>query len=408
VGLPLGSSLAPSPPELDAFARLAADVNALWVSEHLSFNRFPEDGGPVEAGFLLPPNQTEDSVRVAAHRIRAMQAVLSAPLAFETGVNYLRPRTGELSDGDFFRWVAEEADCGILLDLHNVWCNAKNGRQSLSEFLSRLPLDRIWELHLAGGDSFRGYRVDAHSDLVPGEVMDLARELVPTLPNLRAVVFEIIPDYIPHKNIPLGALVDQLGEIRELWRCRPPRRPDRIPAPAPLATTDPPVAASASWESTLGEAVISPAGPDFGGVDPTEDPGIDVYRELIGRVRLGMLADTLRYAVRLLTLTLGEDEVVRLARDFWREVPPAATPIEESRRFAAFLAADPPAVPHLAGVLAAELAAQDVVQGSPPRSIPFRTDPVELFRRLGRGEPPSSEMMGAYELTVAFEPPDPA
>jgi len=53
------------------------------------------------------------------------------PIAIETAVNYLRPRADELGDGEFVAAVAERADCGILLDLHNIYCNALNGRQSV-------------------------------------------------------------------------------------------------------------------------------------------------------------------------------------------------------------------------------------------------------------------------------------
>ena len=50
--------------------------------------------------------------------------------------------------------MADAADCGILLDLHNVLCNARNGRQSVAAFCYTLPLKRVWELHLAGGEGF--------------------------------------------------------------------------------------------------------------------------------------------------------------------------------------------------------------------------------------------------------------
>ena len=68
------------------------------------------------------------SVAVAA--IRRLRADLGVPLAFETGVNYLASRPDEMEDGEFVAAVAERADCGILLDLHNIYTNAVNGRQS--------------------------------------------------------------------------------------------------------------------------------------------------------------------------------------------------------------------------------------------------------------------------------------
>ena len=81
--------------------------------------------------------------------------------------DYLRPRPGELGDGEFFAAVAEQADCGILLDLHNLWCNERDGRQPVRDVLAELRLERVWEVHLAGGEELVGYLLDAHSPL-PG------------------------------------------------------------------------------------------------------------------------------------------------------------------------------------------------------------------------------------------------
>lgn len=61
------------------------------------------------------------------------------------------------------RRVVESADCGLLLDLHDLFANALNGRQSLDEFLDLAPLDRVWEVHLAGGMEVDGFWLDAHS-----------------------------------------------------------------------------------------------------------------------------------------------------------------------------------------------------------------------------------------------------
>jgi len=56
----------------------------------------------------------------------------------------------------FLRQVVERADCEILLDLHNAWTNDRNGRQAISDFLMDIPLERVRELHLAGGVAEQG------------------------------------------------------------------------------------------------------------------------------------------------------------------------------------------------------------------------------------------------------------
>jgi len=216
VGFPVGGTAAPEEAQLDLFVDVIRRLGAPWASEHLAFNRTEE----LNAGFLLPPLQTEAGVTNAVSAIRALESRLPVPFAFETGVNYLRPRPGEMSDGAFAAAIAEEADCGILLDLHNLWANERNGRQRVVDFLAELPLERVWEVHVAGGFEYEGYWLDAHSGPMPEGLVALAREVVPRLPNLHAIIFEILPPFLSR----LGAdgFRAQLEELRRLWERRQP------------------------------------------------------------------------------------------------------------------------------------------------------------------------------------------
>ena len=91
-----------------------------------------------------------------------LPASSSLPFLIETGVNYLQPRPGELSDGAYIASVADSSDCAILLDLHNLLANERNGREPVSDVLSDLPLERVLEVHITGGFEFDGYYLDAH------------------------------------------------------------------------------------------------------------------------------------------------------------------------------------------------------------------------------------------------------
>lgn len=184
VGHPVGGTVRDPIAHLPLLRHVVDRLDPVWISEHLSFNRVQHAGDVAHAGFLLPPPQSAPSVRVAAQNIHDFRCALDRPVAFETGVNYLRPRDGEMADGDFFAAVAEASDSGIVLDLHNLWCNERNGRQSVAEALARIPLDRVWEIHLAGGMEMSGYWLDAHSGAVPPEVMEIAAGLIPRRPTL--------------------------------------------------------------------------------------------------------------------------------------------------------------------------------------------------------------------------------
>jgi uncharacterized protein (UPF0276 family) len=192
VGFPVGGT---TPPEVDgvrASAESARELDAVHWSEHLSFNRAGDD----HAGYLLPPVPSTDVVDATVSHIRTYQQLFDRPFLVETPASYLRPTPGDLTDAGFVAEIAERADCGILLDLHNIWANERNGRQPVRDFLAELPLERVWEIHLAGGLDVAGYYLDAHVGPVPRPLLDLARDTVPRLPNIRALIFEAVPESV--------------------------------------------------------------------------------------------------------------------------------------------------------------------------------------------------------------------
>lgn len=139
-------------------------------------------------------------MKTAAARIDEMRRAVGVPVAFETSVNYLRPHQDELSDGCFVRSVAEAADCGILLDLHNLLSNERNGRDSLRAVFDEIPPERVWEIHLAGGMQYRGYWLDSHSSHIEGELFDVARAIVAECPNIRAIIFQMMEQHIDERS----------------------------------------------------------------------------------------------------------------------------------------------------------------------------------------------------------------
>jgi len=62
--------------------------------------------------------------------------------------------------------------------------------------MSCLPLERVWEVHLAGVEIERGYRVDAHSRETDLDLVALTAEILPSLRNLGAIVFELVPERV--------------------------------------------------------------------------------------------------------------------------------------------------------------------------------------------------------------------
>lgn len=396
VGFPVGGTAAPEEVQLELFVDVIRRLNAPWASEHLAFNRTGAPGEELSAGFLLPPLQNEAGAAAAVATIRALQSRLPVPFAFETGVNYLRPRRGEMSDGAFAAAIAEEADCGILLDLHNLWANERNGRQRVVDFLAELPLHRVWEVHVAGGFEYEGYWLDAHSGPMPEELIALAREVVPRLPNLHAIIFEILPPFL--SRLGEDGFRAQMEELRRLWELR--RREQVVRPVSRMARTGCSTPAPIEWQDTLGALVIGrePAGPLAD--ELRADPAIGVFRHLVWQVRAGMIVDNFTFTVRLMMLDRGEEWVRGQLDRYFAAQPPQFFGSDEAIAFGAYLAAQELDVRYLPEVLAFERAALEVQLAHEPRVLAMRFEPNAILVALGEGRLPADIPEGEYEVTV--------
>ncbi|HEX8969485.1 MAG TPA: DUF692 family protein [Chloroflexota bacterium] len=395
VGQPLGGTVPdpidPMPLLRDAVRRLAP----AWISEHLSFNRVQRDGHVEHVGFLLPPPQTTAAVRVATRNIDRFRHSLGRPVAFETGVNYLRPNDSDISDGEFFSAVAEESNCGILLDLHNLWCNERNGRQSVAEVLARLPLDRVWEIHVAGGMEESGYWIDAHSGAVPSEVLDIAAQIIPRLPNLGALVFEILPEHLP--GFGLARVEQQIEVLHDLWKLRPPavRRAHKDAYLPSTRAAD--IAADrvevGRRETELAELLRAGGGPAGESKASPVDPGVHLVRTLVADFRRATLARALRFTLTALLGGLGQRGAQDLLDAYLEAYPPEPFGAVEADRCASFLRTclpRMPAIPFLEEVLSYEHALVKAAIYGTSSEVRWSADPVRILESLDHGELPGA------------------
>ena len=138
-----------------------------------------------------------------------------------------------------------------------------NGRQPLGKFLDQLPLDRVWEVHLAGGFELDGFYLDAHSGAIPEPLHAVVEEIIPNLPNLKAIVFETFSSFIP--IVGLDLVREQLEWLHAVWErrtsaegVRPKLTPIRSEAEKPHLVSP------AVWERALRRLVVgeNSVGPD--------------------------------------------------------------------------------------------------------------------------------------------------
>ncbi|MCB0310652.1 MAG: DUF692 domain-containing protein [Bdellovibrionales bacterium] len=138
-------------------------------SEHLSYSKCDN----AHLYELLPIPFREDAARHVASRIRQVQDFLERRIAIEN-VSYYTPIAPQISEADFLTLVLEEADCDLLLDVNNVYVNAFNHRYDAKEFLSKIPLDRVAYIHMAGHEQREpDLIIDTHAQPIIDPVYDL-------------------------------------------------------------------------------------------------------------------------------------------------------------------------------------------------------------------------------------------
>lgn len=173
-------------------------------SEHLSYTN---DGGQLYD--LLPMPFTEEAVFYTAARVKRVQEILERPISLENVSYYLSPKI-DMTEVEFIRAVVEEADCGLLLDVNNVYVNSVNQGYDPIDYIQQLPLERVSYLHVAGHYvEDDGLIVDTHGADVISPVWDL---LASTYGLLGSVPTLLERDF----NIPsLDHLLNEVAMIKE-------------------------------------------------------------------------------------------------------------------------------------------------------------------------------------------------
>jgi uncharacterized protein (UPF0276 family) len=159
---------------LEAVAALVRRFEPAWVSEHLCWGGF----GRHYAHDLLPLPYTEEALAQVADRIRHVQERLGRRILIENVSSYVTFRHSTMPEWTFVGAVAEAADCGILLDVNNIYVSARNHGFSPDDYLAGLPADRVGQIHLAGHSDAGTHLVDTHDHPVPAAVWSLYGEAV--------------------------------------------------------------------------------------------------------------------------------------------------------------------------------------------------------------------------------------
>jgi uncharacterized protein len=171
VSLSIGSTEPLDRPYLARLKALLAETGSPWVSDHLCWT----GAHGKNLHDLLPLPYTEEVVRHVARRAREVQEILETRLVLENVSSYLTYTASAMTEWEFLTAVVEEADCGILLDVNNIYVSSYNHGFDPRAYVDAVPHERIVQYHLAGHTNHGKYILDTHSDHVIDPVWDLYR-----------------------------------------------------------------------------------------------------------------------------------------------------------------------------------------------------------------------------------------
>jgi uncharacterized protein (UPF0276 family) len=178
---------------------LAARIEPAWVSDHLCWGshggRYGHD--------LWPLPYTEETVDHVVRRVRTVQDVLKRQILLENVSSYVNFESSTMTEWEFLAAIANQADCGILLDVNNIFVSARNHGFDPSRYIQGIPPERVGQFHLAGHSDKGRYLFDSHDAPVPEGVWELYRAAVRRFGRVSSLLEW--DDHIPE----LEALVDE-------------------------------------------------------------------------------------------------------------------------------------------------------------------------------------------------------
>jgi uncharacterized protein (UPF0276 family) len=171
VSLSIGGSDPLDPEYLNKLHALVRRVDAPWCSDHLCWTGI----AGIDVHDLLPLPYTREVLSHVVERVKRVQGELGVPFALENASSYLEFNDSTMTEAEFLAEVAERADCGVLLDVNNVFVSAHNHGFDAREYIETIPADRVVQMHLAGHTDKGAYLLDTHSTHVRSEVWHLFR-----------------------------------------------------------------------------------------------------------------------------------------------------------------------------------------------------------------------------------------
>lgn len=169
VSMYFGSGEALNREHLRRLKSLVRRTKTPFLSDHLCW-------GSVDGSYshdLLPMPYTFAAAKLTARHVRQARDFLEVPICVENVSSYAEFHESEMTEWEFLSEVAEQADCGILLDVNNIFVSSKNHEFNPLTYLENIPHQRVGQIHVAGHSHFEKYVLDTHDHPVLAPVWRL-------------------------------------------------------------------------------------------------------------------------------------------------------------------------------------------------------------------------------------------
>lgn len=194
--LSLGS---PEPVDRTYFDKLEQVINETpchWYSDHISLTKIEQ----IEVGHLMPISFEDQNIETIVSKVQKLNQTIKKPFLLENITYYYQIPSSNMKEYEFISRILNEAECGMLLDLNNLYLNSLNHNYDPYEFLKNIPIERIVEIHLAGGSFKENMHVDTHANAIANEVWKLFEYAARTIP-FRGVIIERDANFEPFSGI---------------------------------------------------------------------------------------------------------------------------------------------------------------------------------------------------------------
>lgn len=203
--------------------QLADEIKPAWISDHLCWTSVRQ----INSHDLLPLPYNKESLDHVVERIRIVQDYLERPFLMENVSSYLTYRNSCMAEWEFLGNVVERADCGILLDINNIYVSARNHGFKPEDYIDAIDPGRVWQFHLAGHTDYGDYVIDTHDHDVAGPVWELYRYALRRFGPISTMIerddnIPPFPDLYAEMNVARNIALETLPELNT--------RASRVPA----------------------------------------------------------------------------------------------------------------------------------------------------------------------------------